>query len=116
MNDFCWTKAKRIRNRRYYQQIQNFGSKYKTTHFIFFYVRSDCTQIGITVTKRIGNAVYRNKIKRFLREYFRHHYNNIPPFQVVVTVRYNCVPFKKEEMISSLHRFQKYLIENQQKF
>ena len=116
MNDFCWPKAKRIRNRRCYQQVQNVGSKYKTSHFIFFYIRSNRTQIGLTVTKRIGNAVYRNKIKRFLREYFRHYYNDIPAFQIVVVVRHTCISFNKEAMISSLNRFQKYIIDNQQKF
>ena len=30
-------------------------------------------RIGITVTKKIGNAVERNRIKRIIREYFRHH-------------------------------------------
>ena len=113
MNDFCWPKAKRIRNRRCYQQIQNYGTKYKTHHFIFFFRKSESTQIGITVTRRIGNAVYRNKIKRFLREYFRHCYYDIPQFQIVVVVRHTCMNFCEKDMISSLHRLKKYLINYQ---
>ena len=31
----------------------------------------NASRLGITVTKRIGNAVTRNRIKRIVREYFR---------------------------------------------
>jgi ribonuclease P protein component len=30
-------------------------------------------RLGITVSKKTGNAVERNRIKRIIREYFRHH-------------------------------------------
>ncbi|MCF8024526.1 MAG: ribonuclease P protein component [Desulfobacteraceae bacterium] len=33
------------------------------------------TRLGITVTKKIGNAVARNRIKRLVREYFRQNRN-----------------------------------------
>lgn len=31
------------------------------------------SRLGITVTKRVGTATKRNRIKRRAREYFRHH-------------------------------------------
>ena len=34
-------------------------------------------RIGITVSKKVGNAVERNRIKRIIREYFRHNEKNI---------------------------------------
>jgi len=30
-------------------------------------------RIGITITRKIGNAVVRNRIKRIVREFFRSH-------------------------------------------
>lgn len=30
------------------------------------------TRLGITVSKKVGNAVVRNRIKRVTREFFRH--------------------------------------------
>lgn len=37
------------------------------------------TRLGITVTKRVGGAVQRNRIKRRFREIFRHHRLELSP-------------------------------------
>ena len=36
------------------------------------------TRLGITVGKRAGNAVKRNRVKRLIREFFRLNYSRIP--------------------------------------
>lgn len=66
-------KASRIRKRREFLQIQNAGRRIATRHFLVVYVCSGDgpARLGITVTKKIGNAVVRNRIKRAVREAFR---------------------------------------------
>ena len=36
------------------------------------------TRLGITVTRKVGNAVVRNRIKRLVREVFRQHRERLP--------------------------------------
>jgi len=66
-------KESRVRKRREFLQIQSGGRRVSTRHFLVVYVYSGDgpTRLGITVTKKIGNAVVRNRIKRAVRETFR---------------------------------------------
>lgn len=46
------------------------------------------SRLGITVTRKFGGAVQRNRIKRRIREIFRNHRAElVPPLDVVVNVR-----------------------------
>lgn len=49
------------------------GRRKNSANFIIFYQdrRYDQPRIGITASKKVGNAVRRNRIKRLLREFFR---------------------------------------------
>ena len=50
------------------------GRRVTATHFlVFVYDRRDgrTARLGITVTRKVGNAVFRNRIKRLVREWFR---------------------------------------------
>ena len=44
-------------------------------YFIVLYSQNDlgASRLGVTVSKRVGCAVTRNRVKRLAREYFRRH-------------------------------------------
>lgn len=94
------TKAERIRRRADYLRIQGGGRKLHIPSFVCFGVRpaaaasrpdavarerepvaeteNPLTQLGITVSRRVGNAVVRNRVKRLVREAFRRHKADFP--------------------------------------
>ena len=71
------TKEMRLRRRTEYVEVQRDGKKLHGRHVLALArKRSDpelVGRLGITVTKKVGNAVVRNRIKRLLREWMRTH-------------------------------------------
>jgi len=60
--------------------------------------RSDRNRVGITVSKKLGSAVVRNRARRRLREVYRLHEAAFTPgWDIVVVARSRCVsaPFAK---------------------
>lgn len=43
-------------------------------------------KLGVTVSKQVGNAVVRNRIKRRVREWFRHNRHGLPAKKDVVVI------------------------------
>ena len=68
-----FTKEDRILKRQEYVQLSKCGNKIQNADFVavFSSGKKKRTRFGVTVTKRIGNAATRNRIKRFSRECFR---------------------------------------------
>ena len=67
-------RTSRLRRRAEYIAVQSHSFRHVTSHFIVL-IRpgdTDVLRIGITASKRVGNAVVRNRWKRRIREAFRH--------------------------------------------
>ncbi len=71
---------RRIRRRPDFLRVQAIGQRASTAHFVLLVAATrppklggsaGCARLGIVVTKKIGNAVQRNRIKRVCRECFR---------------------------------------------
>jgi ribonuclease P protein component len=69
--DFSFTKSDKIRKSRDYSLLKQTGSVFKTRLMVFNYSVSARTKLGIIVTKKVGNSVFRNRVKRWIREVFR---------------------------------------------
>jgi ribonuclease P protein component len=75
-----------VRRRADYRRIQASRSRTHTRHFLVVIVPSATQRLGITVTKKIGNAVVRNRVKRVLREVFRRNRALFPPGTDIVFI------------------------------
>ena len=70
------TKSMRLRKRREFLAVQGGGSKVSCRNFLALATRRPDPgpgRIGLTVTRKIGNAVTRNRIRRMVREWLRRH-------------------------------------------
>ncbi|MDK2957419.1 MAG: ribonuclease protein component [Desulfovibrionales bacterium] len=68
----------RLTRRTEYTACYEQGKKYFTRSFVIFALRRHCTitqsaglRVGLTVSRKTGSAVKRNRVKRVLREFFR---------------------------------------------
>ena len=73
MGVFSLKKADKLIKRSEFIRVSRIGKKVQNEHFLVLYTPSPSNRnrLGITVTKKVGNAVVRNRIKRYVREYFR---------------------------------------------
>lgn len=89
--DERFTKHFRIRKRSEYLEVQRWGHKVHSRAFIgLIRIREEGnSRIGIVTTKRLGNAVVRNRTKRLVREAFRRGWMRIPQCADVVVIAKN---------------------------
>lgn len=67
----------RLRSNRDFRKIYKKGKAYFNKNFTFIVKKNNAnnTRIGFSITKKYGNAVNRNSLKRRLREIFRQNYD-----------------------------------------
>ncbi len=72
-NSFSYPKSSRLLQRESFVSLQQTGSFFSGRMVAFQWKRSSHAhpRLGITVTKRFGDAFERNRVKRLLREVFR---------------------------------------------
>jgi ribonuclease P protein component len=62
-------------------------------------------RLGMSVSKKtVGNSVQRNRVRRLVRELFRHHCPELPPLDFVVTSRPGARSAPRDALIASLER------------
>ncbi|KMQ51825.1 ribonuclease P protein component [Chitinispirillum alkaliphilum] len=86
------------------------GYRYKCPGFIIIYKKNslDYDRFGVVVSRRLGNAVKRNKNKRIFREIFRTHKTDIPPFfDILIKPNIDSLSVKRESLISCFKEWQK---------
>ncbi|MFC1883549.1 ribonuclease P protein component [Thermodesulfobacteriota bacterium] len=73
-------KNERLLKRADFVNLNRSGKRHYTHHFIVIYKNNGLgfARLGVTVGKKIGNAVKRNRIKRLIREYFRLNKSSFP--------------------------------------
>jgi len=73
MERYTFGRHERICKKRDYSTIYEQGVRRYSKHFTMIEYRNQTgiRRLGITVSKKVGIAVQRNRVKRLLREFFR---------------------------------------------
>jgi ribonuclease P protein component len=77
-------RAARLRDARDFQRVNRTGVRRAGPHFVAVVATSGPTpvlgpRLGLAVSRRVGNAVARNRVKRRVREWFRRERACLPP-------------------------------------
>jgi ribonuclease P protein component len=103
-------KYGRLRKSWQFGRIYRRGNKYFDRLFVLYVLPNNTeeTRIGLTVTKKVGISVQRNRIKRVIREVFRSLKDVKPGIDLVVVARKAAVGLKylqaQDSITHLLHR------------
>jgi len=86
----AFSKADRLLKRSEFLAVSDCGERCKSSNFLLLIKKNDLgrPRIGITVSKKVGKAVVRNRVKRLVREYFRTHKDDFPASSDTVVIAF----------------------------
>ena len=87
-------QCERIRKRSEYLSIYQQGTRTYSRDFTIVFQKNQLgyRRLGITVSKKVGGAVRRNRIKRMIREFFRLNKNQVAESQDTVVIGKKGIP------------------------
>lgn len=87
--DFRFKKEQHIRTQAEYDHVRNAGVTIHCKAFVFQLLLTESNfirKLGVIASKRVGNAVKRNRAKRLLREVFRLNQHTLPKACEIVLI------------------------------
>jgi len=107
LSQHTYTKADRLLKRADYLRLTRTGRQIGNRYFIIRYNASNTgrSKLGTTITKKVGNAVVRNRLKRLMREHFRHNRHRFDdPFDLMIIARKPAAGLTSKQVFDSLDR------------
>ncbi|MGM8365469.1 ribonuclease P protein component [Virgibacillus sp. W0181] len=99
-------KTYRIKRNEEFQYVLQHGNSFANRQLVIYYMDKpdqDHFRIGLSVGKKLGNAVTRNRIKRYLRQAFHELEDEIKPtVNIVIIARHPTVDMNFHHIKKSL--------------
>jgi ribonuclease P protein component len=100
-------KTHKIRDRSEFVNLSRSGRKLQDHFFVVLYTPGAFawSRLGITVSRRVGNAVERNRLKRIIREWFRLNRRSVaPPWDVNVIAKKSAAGLSSHQIFKSMEK------------
>ncbi len=105
---FSYKKENHLKKKADIEAVYKLGKVLRSSFFRAYYLPSTISRIGISVSSRLGNAVFRNHEKRAVREVFRKIKNEFSmPCDIVIVLSKK--PPDEDSKLSDLRRIFKCL-------
>ena len=99
----------RLQKNRAFQYVYRRGHSVACRDLVMLAAKGRELKVGFSVSKKVGNAVTRNRVKRRLRECFRPYLGDVKPGLYIIVAR----PSAAEATFQSLQRDVHYLLKKQ---
>ena len=99
----------RLQKNRAFQYVYRRGHSVACRDLVMLAAKGRELKVGFSVSKKVGNAVTRNRVKRRLRECFRPYLGDVKPGLYIIVAR----PSAAEATFQSLQRDVRYLLKKQ---
>lgn len=99
-------KSLRLRNRADFSRVYRHGKSFANYQFVVYWFRKkevEKFRVGISVSKKVGNAVVRNRMRRLVKEIMRHHEDKlIEHVDLVFIVRKGAIEMSYKDLEKSV--------------
>ncbi|MFD0716178.1 ribonuclease P protein component [Paenibacillus sp. GCM10027626] len=96
----------RLRKREDFSRIYRHGKSFANGQFVVYWSRqpkAEPFRLGVSASKKIGNAVVRNRMRRLVKEIIRHQADRITDqLDIIIIVRKAAVGMKMKELERSM--------------
>ena len=89
-----------------FKQVYKYGKNYWNRNLILYVKRNDLgyTRVGYSITKKIGNSVVRNRVRRRMKEIYRLKFDLVKDnYDLIFIPKRNVVDISYKELESAMH-------------
>ncbi|MBU5428373.1 ribonuclease P protein component [Tissierella pigra] len=98
-------KIYRLRSNMEFKKVYSGGKSYWNRNLVLYVKKNNIgnTRVGYSITKKIGNSVVRNKIRRRMKEIYRLNFENIKNnYDLIFIPKKNTVDISYKELESAM--------------